>query len=285
MALILPPPPSGSKDEKLMISATARLEAAWRAHEEQTREMTAVFVHGVPETPEIWEPLRRALPRHDLVAVQLPGFGCARPDGFDATKEAYTDWLIAQLEQQADDGPVDLVGHDWGGILTVRIVSIRPDLVRSWVTDAAGIASPSFEWHDFAKIWQTPGAGEEFFEQQLAAPADERGAVFAALGVPADEAVQMGSHLDDTMAGSILRLYRSAVDIGAEWAPDFVDIEPPGVVLIASDDPFLSDDGARLGAERVGAEVVELDGLGHWWMLQDPVRSAAVLDDFWERLP
>ena len=66
-------------------------------------------------------------------------------------------------------GPVDLVGHDWGGGFVVRVVSTRPDLVRSWVTDAAGIGDVNFEWHDFAKIWQTPGEGEQFFEQQLAA--------------------------------------------------------------------------------------------------------------------
>jgi hypothetical protein len=27
-----------------------------------------------------------------------------------------------------------------------------------------------------------------------------------------------------------------------------------------------------------------LDGLGHWWMLQDPARSAVVLTRFWETL-
>jgi hypothetical protein len=27
--------------------------------------------------------------------------------------------------------------------------------------------------------------------------------------------------------------------------------------------------------------VAELDGLGHWWMLQDPARGAKMLEDFW----
>jgi len=31
--------------------------------------------------------------------------------------------------------------------------------VRSWVSDAASIGREDFEWHDFAKIWQTPGRG------------------------------------------------------------------------------------------------------------------------------
>ena len=144
--------------------------------------MTAVFVHGVPETPAVWRGLLAALDRPDTVALSLPGFDSARPAGFGATMEEYADWLAAQLERLG--GPVDLVGHDWGGGFVVRVVSTRPELVRSWVTDAAGIGDVEFEWHDFAKIWQTPQAGEDFWDQQLAAPAEERAGVFEMFGVP-----------------------------------------------------------------------------------------------------
>ena len=115
--------------------------------------MTAVFVHGVPETPAVWHGLLAALERPDTVALSLPGFDSARPAGFGATMEEYAGWLAAQLERLGN--PVDLVGHDWGGGFVVRVVSTRPELVRSWVTDAAGIGDAEFEWHEFAKIWQT----------------------------------------------------------------------------------------------------------------------------------
>src|SRR5205807_7751934 len=189
--------------------------------------------------------------------------------------------LVGEVERVGADGSVDLVGHDWGGGLVVRLVSTRPELVRTWVSDAAGVGDESFEWHEFAKIWQTPGAGEEFFEQQLAAPAEGRGAVFEMFGVPSDAAAAMGGWADATMAASILDLYRSAVDVGKEWGPDFRDISRPGLVVIPSEDPFLSADGARSGAERAGAQTADLDGLGHWWMLQDPGRGARLLEDFW----
>ena len=128
--------------------------------------------------------LLAALDRPGTVALSLPGFGSARPAGFGATMEEYAGWLAAQLERLGD--PVDLVGHDWGGGFVVRVVSTRPELVRSWVTDAAGIGDAGFEWHDFAKIWQTPRAGEDFWDQQLAASTQERAAVFQMFGVPGE---------------------------------------------------------------------------------------------------
>ena len=246
--------------------------------------MPAVLVHGVPETPAVWDLLRAQLKRDDVIALQLPGFGCPRPPGFGATKEEYVAWLVGELERVAPQGPIDLVGHDWGGGFVVRLVSTRADLVRSWVCDAAGLGDVNFEWHDFAKIWQTPGEGEEFYAQNLAIPADERGAVFEMFGVPHDAAVALGRPLDQTMADCILALYRSALDVGKEWAPDFHDIAPPGRIVIPSDDAFLSGELARNSAQRTGASVIELDGLGHWWMLQDPARGAAVLEEFWATL-
>jgi pimeloyl-ACP methyl ester carboxylesterase len=245
--------------------------------------VTAVLVHGVPETPAVWDPLRSHLRRTDVVALQLPGFGCPRPQGFDATKEQYVAWLVGELERLHADGPVDVVGHDWGGGLVVRLVSVRPELVRSWVTDAAGIGDVSFEWHEVAKLWQTPKAGEDQLARRLALSAEERAGVFEQFGVPRDRTVAV-TGLDPTMAGCTLALYRSAVDVGRQWAPDFRDVPAPGLVVVASEDRFLSADSARSAARQAGARVVELAGLGHWWMLQDPAQGAAVLEQFWASL-
>jgi pimeloyl-ACP methyl ester carboxylesterase len=246
--------------------------------------MTIVLVHGVPETPAVWDHLRTELDRTDIEALRLPGFGTARPAGFGATKEEYVAWLVAELERIAAAGPIDLVGHDWGGGLVVRLVSTCPELVRSWVTDAGAIGDPGFEWHDFAKIWQTPVEGEAFFAQQLATPVDDQIPLFEAFGVPAERARDLVGWADEEMAACILNLYRSAVDVGREWGPDFVDIPAPGLALLPTEDSFLSADGSRIAAKRAGIDVVEMPGIGHWWMLQDPAQGAAVLSDFWGSL-
>jgi pimeloyl-ACP methyl ester carboxylesterase len=166
----------------------------------------------------------------------------------------------------------------------VRVVSTRPELVRSWVTDAAGIGDVEFEWHDFAKIWQTPQAGEDFWDQQLAAPAQERAGVFQMFGVPQEPALDLASHINRTMADCILDLYRSAVDVGRQWGPDFAAIPAPGLVIIPSEEPFMSAASSTRAAARASVRTVALEGLGHWWMLQDPAGAAAVLREFWATL-
>ena len=55
-------------------------------------------------------------------------------------------------------------------------------------------------------------------------------------------------------------------------------------MIIPSEEPFMSAASSTRAAARAGARTVALDGLGHWWMLQDPARAATVLREFWATL-
>jgi pimeloyl-ACP methyl ester carboxylesterase len=58
------------------------------------------------------------------------------------------------------------------------------------------------------------------------------------------------------------------------------------LAVVASEDPNVgTEEMRRRAAERAGARVVALEGLGHWWMVQDPRRAADVLEEFWASLP
>ncbi|HET8943624.1 MAG TPA: alpha/beta hydrolase, partial [Dehalococcoidia bacterium] len=120
--------------------------------------MPAIFVHGVPETERLWDGVRERLARKDTVAVSLPGFGVDTPEGFACTKEEYVAWLTGEVEKAGE--PVDIVGHDWGALLTARLVQLRPDLVRTWTIGGAAI-DEGYDRHPMAKMWQTPGLGEQ----------------------------------------------------------------------------------------------------------------------------
>src|SRR5215470_16094986 len=169
--------------------------------------MPAVLVHGVPDTHRVWRALAARLRRADVIILSLPGFGCDVPPGFDCTKDAYVHWLLAELSRI--EGPIDLVGHDWGGLLVVRAVSLEPALVRTWTAGAAPL-DPEYEWHKAAKLWQTPGVGEQVMEK-LTPEVLASGLVAA--GVPPADAAVTAQHTDSTMKRSILALYRSAVTV------------------------------------------------------------------------
>ena len=89
------------------------------------------------------------------------------------------------------------------------------------------------------------------------------------------------------MGRAILALYRSARQPALADAGRALEnaAARPGLSLLATEDPFVgTDEMRRRAADRAGARTEVLDGLGHWWMLQDPALSAAALTRFWESL-
>jgi pimeloyl-ACP methyl ester carboxylesterase len=247
--------------------------------------MTVVFVHGNPETSAIWGPLIEALGRDDMVTLSPPGFGAPLPDGFDPSYLGYRDWLEQELEHI--DGPIDLVGHDWGGGHVVNVVMHRPELIRSWVSDIVGVFDPEYVWHDLAQIWQTPGAGEEHVAAMMAGTFEERITAVAAMGVGPEIAPALVAAQNADMGAAILRLYRSAAQpVLAEAGVALGNAAArPGLAILATEDHFVgSDELRRRAADRAGARIEVLDGLGHWWMIEDPARGAEVLRRFWDAL-
>jgi pimeloyl-ACP methyl ester carboxylesterase len=245
--------------------------------------MVAVFVHGVPETSVLWDGVRARLDG-DSVAVRLPGFGNPRPDDFNATKDAYAEWLVGELSQL--DGPIDLVGHDWGALLVLRVATAFPPVaLRSWVVDVADIFHPDFRWHPRAQLLQTPGAGEQAMKSSRAAPPespDSFASRLAAAGVPAGQAGAMAAAHDETMSQCILDLYRSAVpNVAADWWADVTGpTRPAGLVLLLPDPP--EDEARSLEvAHRLGAGTERMGDLEHCWMAEDPAGTAAMLRRFW----
>jgi len=240
-----------------------------------------VFVHGVPETAAIWDGIRQRIDRAST-AVALPGFGNPRPAGFGATKEDYLGWLLDELD--ALEPPIDLVGHDWGAILTARVASVHGDRVRSYAFDIGNVSHPDYEWHAFAQIWQTEGEGEAFFEAQQASSAEERAAGLAVLGVPPEGALEMATASDGVMGSCIIDLYRSATpNPHRDWGP--LERSPAaGLVLHPTDDPFSDEAKARDVATALGAGFETIEGAGHFWPYQAPDASAAVLETFWATL-
>jgi pimeloyl-ACP methyl ester carboxylesterase len=105
-----------------------------------------VFVHGYPDTKELWMPAMAILAaRFHLIAYDVRGFGgSSAPRGPLAYGyEHLAGDLEAVIDALAGGRPVHLVGHDWGGIAGWELAS-RPRLegrLRSFTS----IAGPSLD--------------------------------------------------------------------------------------------------------------------------------------------
>jgi pimeloyl-ACP methyl ester carboxylesterase len=244
--------------------------------------VTAVFVNGNPETSAIWDSLLGELDRHDTLRLSPPGFGAPIPDGFPCTGAAYRDWLIAALE--ALGRPVDLVGHDVGGSTVLRVAMARPDLLRSWVSDSLGTYDPDYVWHDLAQSWQNPETGENAVAMLLGGTVSERVERLAGLGIPGSIAEQIAPAQGPAMRRAILGYYRAAIQPAmAELGRNLpAAAARPGLAIVGTADNLVGSLEMRVrSASRAGAQVARFEGLGHWWMVQDPTLAASTLTSFW----
>lgn len=249
--------------------------------------MTKVFVHGNPETDAIWGPLLDALRERgvdDCVTLSPPGFGAPVPDGFTATPEAYVQWLAGELV--AVDGPIDLVGHDWGAGHVFGLLAEEPAGLRSWAADCAALIHPAYVWHDMAQAWQSPGVGEAVIQAMIGGVVEERAEQYVGLGMTPGIAREVAAAVDTTMGECILTLYRAAAQPYMRELGDRLAAaeRPPGLVLIASEDEYVPAELGEGVVERLGTRSVTLEGEGHWWMIGAPDEAADALVAFWAGL-
>jgi pimeloyl-ACP methyl ester carboxylesterase len=238
-----------------------------------------VFVHGVPDTPAMWRALI-GMVGGDALAPCLPGFCAPCAEDFDSSKDAYADWLVRVLEARyAERGPIDIFGHDWGALLTLRAVSLRPDLVRTWAISAAAI-DPDYRGHTIARIWHTPVLGEV---AMAAWPAALMEVMLRRAGLPAALAREEAGAWSPHMRRSILALYRSASGLrfSGDWVDRLAALPKGGLVIWGAKDPYVPVAVAeRFVARHGGTLHVERDA-GHWVVVERVGEVARLLVAHW----
>jgi pimeloyl-ACP methyl ester carboxylesterase len=108
-----------------------------------------VFVHGYPDTREVWMPtIARLADDFHCIAYDVRGSGrSAAP----ATRDGYRmPYLLADLEAVMDactrsDQPIHLVGHDWGSVQAWELVlrTTNERRLRSRIASYTSISGPS----------------------------------------------------------------------------------------------------------------------------------------------
>lgn len=241
-----------------------------------------VLLHGVPDTPAMWQPLKDALPLRDgpVLAPALPGFTAPVPQGFGCTKDDYAAWFVSELETIAQEhGPVDLVGHDWGALISTRAICLRPDLIKSWALSGA-VVQRDYPGHIFAQLWRVPVVGEAMM---ALTPNSLAAKILARQGMPEDMAKEEAAAGNPVMRRSILKLYRSAGGLATfgTWPDDLNRMPKLGLVLWGGKDPYVPQRYAEAFAAEAGVPFRAAPDAGHWVIAQEPHWFADQLSEFW----
>lgn len=226
---------------------------------------TPVFIHGVPTSSDIWEPLLQVT---GGIALDLPGFGRSDKGGHldysvPGLARATTE-LVERLELDA----ISLVGHGWGALVAAQVASARTAAqAAGGRTERLVLISPlalDRPWPRAARICRTRGLGElamGSITRRALARLLRRGSPQAWTDAAVADAWQQ---FDQGTQRAVLRLHRSA-------APEPPSIDVPTFVLYGDHDPWLGREHAEAIAAGLSAATLEaVDEAGHWPWLDRP---------------
>lgn len=98
-------------------------------------ERPLLFLHGFPDHPPTGKPFFAALAErgHRVLAPWLRGYAPSPIDGpFDV--DTHVADVIALIDRWSPNAPVDVVGHDWGAVITYALCNAAPARVARAVT-------------------------------------------------------------------------------------------------------------------------------------------------------
>lgn len=244
----------------------------------------ALLVHGYPASSYMWEPLLGALADAGwrAIAPDLQGYGDSEPDP-PGTWGRHVE-ALGRFVDELGLRDVVLIVHDWGGLIGLRWACDTPGAARGLVITDTGFF-PDGKWHGLADAMRTPGTGEELVANMTR---EGFGAALGATSPGMDDAAldeYFKAFADEDRRRGQLELYRSG-DFGELRAYEgrLAALGVPALVLWGETDAFAPVAGAqRFGDELGDAEVVVLDGVGHFLFDDDPDRANAAVVDFLTR--
>ena len=248
---------------------------AWRSAGDH-HAATAVFLHGLGGNRTSWEPqLSDLRDMRRCCAWELPGYGDS--PGLIESLPALGD-VAAQWISTIADGPVDVVGLSFGGMVAQHLTLRHPHLVRSL---ALLDTSPAFGLDG-----TTP---EEWLATRVTPLHDPR--------TPAERltpvvAAMVGPHCPQQVKDDVVESMQAIPAASLEAACRALvhhdtrdrlhEIAVPTLVLVGSEDTETPPAYAEQIASRIpGSRFEVVPGIGHLSNLEDPQVVNAALRQLW----
>jgi pimeloyl-ACP methyl ester carboxylesterase len=249
-----------------------------------------VLVHGLGLTWRSWQPVLDMLElRHDVIVIDLPGFGASPPlpDGAAPTPARLADAVESELDRLNLDGPA-LVGNSLGGWVALELAR-RGRATRAVVISPSGLESPPeralvIALNELMRLRARFGAP---LGRWLTASALARVVLFAGLRSRPWRLSPEAAAGDLRDFGYSPGFQSTLASTVATRAPMWLaEIQVPVRVAYGALDLMLGVFTApRFAAAIPGAELVPLPEVGHVPMLDDPELVARTILEFTDHAP
>lgn len=267
-----------------------------RAAPGRARQTTPVLLlHGVPQTSLMWRDLLPELAHERVVlAPDLKGLGDSEVAGPYDLPTLVGELGALVLHEAA--GPIDVVGHDWGGALGIALAASRPGLVRRIVVVNAPSCPTDLRRAYHIPLLALPVLPELAF--RLAGPALVHrmiGYAWRARGRPPADilAAYAQAYADPARVAAMLCYYRALVRpfLPGCGRPRFAGRPPPArpavhtertLVVWGALDPVLPLSVGQSLARALGANttMVSLPGVGHFPVEEAPDVAVPTIAEF-----
>ena len=246
---------------------------------ESGQDCPVLFLHGSPDTHEMWLPVIAHLNDHvRCITLDLPGFGeSTLPEDFELTLDNMADFIASVVKELSIDEPVTLATTDFGGHYGLAFMVKYPDPVGGIAISNTNFFH-DYQWHFAAKLYRVPLIGELLLATTTRSLL-RRTLKKVSPNLP-DSYIESSYDLgfgSPSVRKTILRMYRSRTSTDfVGWEDKLLALleHKPAIVLWGDEDPFI--DPAYADRFR-GAEIHHFEQHSHWLPLEAPAEYASVL--------
>lgn len=256
--------------------------------EQQGRGEPVVLVHGFGASSFSWREVLPELARgYRVVALDLSGFGWTdRPDALDSyTRESQVELILGVMDALGI-GDAHIIGHSYGGALTMALAGEHPERVRSMVlVDSAAIdypmkrrmwfaAVPPFAWIYVRGLALRTGSVRRLFERAYYDDA-----------LVTNELVE--AYLERLRVEGAARAFRGLTRPrpASQWPREirYEELDVPTLVVWGAEDHVVSLEQGRVHAELLpDHRFVTIEAAGHSPMEETPVQFLKAVTAFLE---
>lgn len=256
-----------------------------------------LVLHGFPTSGYDWSAVLAELTKgRRVIVADMPGYGLSsKPEAYSYSLEAQADVML-ELWSKLGVSNGHLVAHDMGTSVACAMLARREKAALSVTFDSVVLSNGSV-FIEMAKL--TPA--QRLLRHKALGPIFatvssrlvfglQMRRIFGRSGVvPAEELDAMWELLcladGRKRMPAIIRYIDERYERAPVWLAPLAKLDLPSLILWGELDPVaVVAIAERLAREIPGAELVKLDGVGHYPMVEDPARFAAALNGFFAKV-